>query len=122
MSLTREQADALPAVRTLEVDTTEEWGDTVYVRDLSPDDLDDLVEHEGKESGIAYMYRIASMCVCDAAGVQLFPDLAVMRKQSVAAVKKCSEAAFDFMGMTEEGQKEIAKNSDSTLSSSTGSE
>ncbi len=122
MSLTREKLDAVK-LRVVEVDTTEEWGDTVFVRDIGGDELDTLIAPKAKETDLQQTYRMAAAVICDKNGVRLYPegDDGLLR-HSAGPVKRCADAFLDLVGLSEEGEEEIAGNSEATHSESIGSE
>lgn len=120
MSLTKAEIDVVKVL--VKLVPVPEWGGEVYVRDLPGNELDALQSHAGKESDITYMYRVAAACICNEDGVLLYEDVADLLPKSAAPVKRCSEAAMDLMGLTEEGQEELAKNSEAILSESSGSD
>jgi hypothetical protein len=93
-----------------------EWGNDVYVREMSSGDRDLFEAQQTEAKGLAkyqnFRARIVCACVCDAAGNRLFADTDVgeIAKLPHGPVGTAFDAACRLNGLLEDNVKALEKN------------
>jgi len=124
--LTREQIQRADDKR-LEPVPCPEWGGSLYVRNLSGEELslwhDEMDKRKtGKQRRLASSRglkgRLIVLAACDAEGRQVFSaeDADWLETKNAAVLNRLWEAACKLSGLGEDEQEQIAKNSDAAPS------
>lgn len=117
MALTREQINAKKKPRVKEVGPVPVWGDTVYFRAMSWEEITRLREQfakDGAASDNAMRPHLLAGVLCDADGNLLFKDgeAAELNQHDSAAFRYLVDEAVKFLGLTKESIEDLAKNSE----------
>lgn len=128
MVLTKDMIISAQDRKVKEVDMTEYWGGTVYVRTLSAKEKDEfeapaMLGKEEREKHLkAWRMKFAGQLLSDEKGNRLFsdPEVVLLAAKNFQAIDKIIAAGRELNGLNTEALEQAEKNLEQTLREDSG--
>jgi len=111
--LSKSQIVSANDLKLRELDMTQEWGGTVYIRTLTGSERDQFEEGYAEQKMKNFRARFLVLSLCDDKGERLFEDseIGLLGKKSSTSINKAFEAAWEHNAFTTKAVEDLGEGS-----------
>jgi hypothetical protein len=113
MALTKAKILEANDIKLKELDMSQEWGGTVYIRTITGTERDQFEDSYAEQKMRGFRVRFLVLTLCDDKGDRLFSDgdAELLGKKSSASINKAFDAAWSHNAFTPEAVNELGNDS-----------